>query len=222
MKNLLNAVIMMSLITLTGCSKSSEARDAKTKTHHAGSEPSAAGSTKPTVPVIAPEDNPALKGTPVLGFKLGDSTVDSVKARLRNHKVSENTSYADGPLLENDGSGFDIDGLQYTQFGFDTNNKLVSVGMSFRESNKMGHDTYKKLVAYVKERNYKVVRVVAPFVGNQFTEFSTPSHDIITVASPHLDFNVYVEYVTQAFDKARSDYRQQQSSKQQNKESQNF
>ena len=196
--------------------------DAKTESDQSSTQATATAPTKAAVTVIAPEDNPALKGTPVLGFKLGDSTVESVKARLRNYTVSEGQSYADGVILQNDGSGFDIDGLQSTQFAFDANNKLVCVTMVFREANKMGNATYRQLVAYVKARQYKVMRVAAPFVGNQLTEFSTSSHDIITVNSPHLDFNVYVEYATQSFDRARSHYQQQQSANQKTKESSNF
>lgn len=44
-----------------------------------------------------------------------DSTFESVKKRLNNYKVN-GESYAGGPVLENDGSGFD--GI-FTQFGFD-------------------------------------------------------------------------------------------------------
>lgn len=93
---------------------------------------------------IAPEDDPILKGTPVLGFKLRESTVDSVKKRLNNYKIN-GESYAGGPILENDGSGFDIDGLLFTQFGFDKNQKLVYVWMTLTENNHMANETYKKL-----------------------------------------------------------------------------
>lgn len=84
---------MISLVLLTGCSKSSQASDAKTESDQSSTQATATAPTKAAVTVIAPEDNPALKGTPVLGFKLGDSTVESVKARLRNYTVSEGQSY---------------------------------------------------------------------------------------------------------------------------------
>lgn len=100
---------------------------------------------------IAPEDNPNLKGTPILGFKMRDSTVESVQKRLENYKNSDGESYAGGPILENDGSGFNIDGLEYTQFGFDKNKKLVYVWMSIKENNHMSQETYIKIVNYVKK-----------------------------------------------------------------------
>lgn len=207
---------------ITGCSNSSDSSDVNTDKSTSSLQSATKSLVTPPAAAIAPEDNPKLEGTPVLGFKLNDSTFDSVKARLRNYKVLEGESYADGRLLGNDGSGFDIEGLQSTNFAFDANNKLVGVSMSFKEANKMSHETYRKLVDYVKARNYKVVKVVAPFVGNQSTEFSTPKQDMITVNSPHLDFNIYVEYATQRFDQARTDYLQQQSSQQQNREATNF
>ena len=219
----IRVAIILSLAGLVGCSKSSQASDTNEASNNKSGETSSNAPLKePKVAALAPEDNPALKGTAVLGFKLGDSTFDSVKARLSNYNVLDGESYAGGPILENDGSGFDIEGLQSTSFAFDANNKLVCVSMTFSESNKMGHDTYRQLVAYVKARKYKVIRVVAPFVGNQLTEFSTPNHDVISVNSPHLDFHIYVEYATQGFNRARARYQQQQSSQQKNREATNF
>lgn len=222
MKKHISVAMILSLAGLIGCSKPSEASDSSGSNNRNSGQTSLNAPLEAKVASISPEDNPTLKGTPVLGFKLGDSTFDSVKARLRNYQVLDGESYADGPLLGNDGSGFDIEGLQSTNFAFDANHKLVCVTMSFREANKMSHETYRKLVAYVKARNYKVVQVVAPFVGNQLTEFTTPNHDVITVNSPHLDFHIYIEYATKGFNQARIRYQQLESSQQKTREATNF
>lgn len=172
---------------------------------------------------IAPEDNPNLKGTPVLGFKMRDSTVESVKNRLENYKVSDGESYAGGLIIENDGSGFNIDGLESTQFGFDKNQKLVYVWMSIKESNHMSNETYKKIVSYVQKNNYEIIENDAPFVGNQKTVFKTPNNETISVKEPHLGgFKVYVEYATNEFLQQRTQINQESEQTKKNSESANF
>ena len=171
---------------------------------------------------IEPEDDPTLKGTPVLGFKLRDSTFDSVKKRLNNYKIN-GESYAGGPVLENDGSGFDIDGLLFTQFGFDKNQKLVYVWMTLSENNHMSKETYKKIVSYVQKNNYKIIREKAPFVGDQETVFLTPNNEMITVSAPHMGgFKVNIEYVTQEFEQQRTQIIQESQQKKNQSEAANF
>ncbi|TCM65087.1 hypothetical protein EC844_11650 [Acinetobacter calcoaceticus] len=169
---------------------------------------------------IAPEDDPNLKGTPVLGFKLQDSTFDSVKARLKNYQLG-GESYAGGPVLENDGSGFDIEGLRSTQFAFDANNKLHYVFMNI-DGTQDKQASYNRIVSYIKERGYKVVRSKEPFVGDRLTEFVSPAQETITVSAPHLDFTVYVEYVSPKFLQMRNATQQQSQQDKTNKESANF
>lgn len=199
-------------ILLSACSQENTSTDTPTEntTHLA----------QPKIKMLAPEDNPVLTGTPVLGFKLHDSTYDSVKDRLKSYEKG-GESYAGGPILENDGTGFDIEDLQFTQFGFDKNNKLHYVFMNLdgRQDKKA---TYQRIVSYINERGYKVVRTQDPFVGSRLTEYVTPTQDSITVSSPHLDFNVYVEYVTPEFIKHRNEIQQQAQENKVKKESANF
>src|SRR5690606_25801311 len=129
---------------------------------------------------------------------------ESVKKRLNNYKVN-GESYAGGPVLENDGAGFDVDGLIFTQFGFDKNQKLVYVGMKLTENNHMSHETYKKIVNYVKKNNYKIVREIGPFVGNVETENVTPNNETILVsASRMVECKVNVEHLTHECSQQRS------------------
>lgn len=177
---------------------------------------------KKVIEKIDPEDDPTLKGTPVLGFKLRDSTFDSVKKRLNHYKIS-GESYAGGPILENDGSGFDIDGLQYTQFGFDKDQKLVYVWMTLGENNHMSKETYKKIVSYVQKNNYKIISEKSPFVGDQETVFLTPNNETVKVSAPHLGgFKVNVEYVTKEFEQQRLQITEENQQKKSQSEAANF
>lgn len=142
------------------------------------------------------KNNEILSGTSVLGFNLRSSTIDSVKERLNNYKIN-GESPAGGPILESDGSEFDVENLAFVQFGFDANQKLAHVSMTLKENDHMSHETYKKIVGYIKKKKYKIIKNKAPFVGNQETEFLTPTNEIISVKAPHMGgFNVYVDYST--------------------------
>ena len=206
---------------LWGCSKETNAQNshptsAKEKTVVVQT------SSTPKKEILAPEDDPNLKGTPVLGFKLRDSTFESVKKRLSHYQVG-GESYAGGGVLANDGSGFDIEGLMGTQFGFDQDQKLAYVSMVIKEVDPMNHTTYKKVVNYVQENGYKVIDKQDPFVGNRSTTFKTPNQEFIVVNSPHMGgFKVEVEYLTDAFEQNRRDYQSQQRAAQAKSESANF
>ena len=211
----LTAFLCSTAIVFSGCSDTTEA-----KANNAAVEQKV-----PKQPEkLAPEDDKNLTGTPVLGFKLRDSTFDSVKKRLTDYQVdANNVSYAGGPLLENDGSGFNIDGLVGTQFGFDENEKLVYVWMVLNENNHMSHETYKKIVSYIKKNNYKIVREKAPYVGDRETEFVTPNNDTILVRSPHMGgFKVQVEYLIHEFSQQRSQSQAAQKQQKNTAESANF
>ncbi|WP_436659473.1 hypothetical protein [Acinetobacter sp. P1(2025)] len=172
--------------------------------------------------ILAPEDDPNLKGTSVLGFKLRDSTFESVKKRLTNYQIG-GESYAGGGILTNDGSGFNIEGLMGTQFGFDQDQKLAYASMVIKEVDHMNHTTYKKVVNYVQENGYKVIDKQDPFVGNRSTTFKTPNHEFVVVNSPHLGgFKVEVEYLTNDFEQKRRDYQSRQRVAQEKSESANF
>lgn len=170
------------------------------------------------------EDDPKMVGTNVLGFKMQGSTFESVKKRLLNYQFNEHhQSYAGGYLLENDGSGFELEGLDHTQFGFDTDQKLVYVFMQIHESDHLNHTTYNKIVSYIKKNNYKIIRTIDPFVGDRKTEFQTHNNEIIVVESPHMgNFNVYVEYYTKEFGRMRQEAQQLENTQQSQIEAKNF
>lgn len=213
-KKYLTSILFSTSVFLIGCSNGTNADIQSLKTEKEV--------VKKEAEKLSPEDDPNLKGTSVLGFKMRDSTFESVKKRLNKYKVN-GESYAGGPVLENDGSGFDVDGLTFTQFGFDKNQKLVYVGMELTENNHMSHETYKKIVNYVKKNNYKIVREKAPFVGSQETEFVTPNNETILVSAPHMGgFKVNVEYLTHEFSQQRSKIKEETQHNKKLSESANF
>lgn len=173
---------------------------------------------------IDPEDNAELVGTNVLGFKLRHSTIDSVKKRLKNYETRQHDlSFASNPILENNGSGFDIEGLVGTQFAFDKEQKLAFVGMTIQEADPMSHTTYKKIVSYIANNGYKIVHEEKPFVGDQRTEFITPNKETIEVFALHLGgFKVHVEYATDEFRQALQNAKAEQGEKKTKSEAKNF
>lgn len=211
-------ILLLSASLLMGCSK-----DATENGAVKIDAQSVVSDQKKQAEKVPPEDDPQFTGTPVLGFKLRDSTFESVKKRLANYSVLDYETYAGGPALENDGSGFNIEGLLGTQFGFDKDNKLVYVWMALKEQDHMSKATYKKIVQYVKQNNYEVTHVKSPFVGNQLTEFKTSKNEKIIVSEPHMGgFKVYVEYFTDEFDKQRTQSLQEQEVQKVKSESANF
>ena len=214
-------IIFSSLFILTACSKDTDSSTSSNSTKTNSSEKvEQAAPVKVIQKKIAPEDNPALTGTPVLGFKLQDSTEESVKDRVHNFTI-DGVSFAGGAYMYNDGSGFDLADLNYTGYGFDKEHKLQYVGMNFDgRHDKKG--VYNRVVSYIDQRGYKVVRKVDPFVGDRLTEYSTPNGDIITVSAPHLSFDVGVEYVSPTFMKMRSDAKAQTKETTAKKEAVNF
>ncbi|ENW97105.1 hypothetical protein [Acinetobacter sp. NIPH 298] len=215
-------VLCVSSGVLWGCSKETAAQNNIVSSATKETVTTNKESPMPPKEMLAPEDNPNLKGTPVLGFKLRDSTFESVKKRLSHYQVG-GESYAGGGILANDGSGFDIDGLMGTQFGFDQDQKLAYASMVIKEVDHMNHTTYKKVVNYVQENDYKVIDKQDPFVGNRSTTFKTPNQEFVVVSAPHMGgFKVEVEYFTDDFEQKRRDYQSQQRAAQAKSESANF
>lgn len=205
--------ILLSFIILTGCQE--------TKSDVGQQEPKT--SKEVSQSTLDPEDNPEIAGTSVLKFKLRHSTVDSVKKRLIDFEELPNYSYMGGSIINSDGQGFDLQGLETTQFGFDEKGKLAAVYMSIAEENHMEHTTFNKIVGYIKEKGYKPIKEEKPFVGDRLAIFSTPNNETIIVNSPHMGgFSVQVEYLTNEFKEKRNLVQAETTKNQANQESKNF
>lgn len=207
--------ILLGFIILAGC------QETKSDTNQQNSQTS--NSSEIAQNILDPEDNPELVGTSVLKFKLRHSTVDSVKKRLIQFEEIPNASYMGGSIINSNGQGFDLQGLQATQFGFDEKGNLAYVYMNIAEENHMQHTTFNKIVDYIQKKEYKLITEEKPFVGDRFAIFSTPNNETIIVNSPHLDgFTVQVEYLTNEFKEKRNSIQTDAKKNQAIQESKNF
>lgn len=205
--------ILLSLMIITGCQE--------TKNDASQKEPKI--SNEVTQNTLDPEDNPEIIGTSVLKFKLRHSTVDSVKKRLIDFEEFSGNSYMGGTIINSDGRSFDLQGLKITQFGFDEKGNLAYVYMGITEEDHMQHTTFNKIVGYIKEKGYKLIKEEKPFVGDRFAIFATFNNETIIVNSSHMDgFSVEVEYLTNEFKEKRNLIQANITKNQKNQESKNF
>jgi hypothetical protein len=132
----------------------------------------------------------ALAGTPVLGFEVGVSTLDQVKATLSaKTKVEDRgtNKWSNGPMLGTDGSSYEIEGLNSVLYIFDEQKKLMGVVMNMNKARF-------KSIYEVLSGKYKVLSQQRPFVGNQFARFAS-SDGVIELDAPHLSFQMDVRYM---------------------------
>jgi hypothetical protein len=130
----------------------------------------------------------------LLGYSLGQSTYEDVKASLQQRGVNphdKGTSiYAGGPMLETTARGLGVEGLQSAFMIFDVQNRLAGGVLTLNKSR------YGAVIQALKSK-YTLVRELRPFVGNRFAEFRA-NGAIITVDSPHMSFEMTVMYRTPA------------------------
>jgi hypothetical protein len=134
--------------------------------------------------------SPVWAGTQVLGFEISVSTLEQVRSTLaKQTKVLDNgiNEYSRGPSLKTNGAGYGIDGLQEVFYTFDEQKKLAVVTMQ------LSKDRFDFVMESLKAK-YKTVKEQVPFVGDRFVQFKT-SDATINVDSPHLRFDMNVEYV---------------------------
>lgn len=129
-------------------------------------------------------------GTAMLGFDMGVSTLEQVKATLgKQTRVQDGgtNKYSNGAMLKTDGDGYDIEGLNEVVYVFDEQKKLAGVLMDMDKSRFTA--VYQALSA-----KYKVAAQQRPFVGNQYARFKTPDA-VIEVTAPHMSFQMSVNYL---------------------------
>lgn len=132
----------------------------------------------------------ATAGTQALGFEIGVSNADQVKASLaKQTKVIDNgtNKFSKGPMFKTNGAAYDIEGLSEVLYIFDEQKKLVGIIMNMNKNR--FNAVFQALSA-----KYKVASQQRPFVGNQFARFKTPD-TIIEIDAPHLSFDMEVRYV---------------------------
>jgi hypothetical protein len=133
---------------------------------------------------------PRQPGTPVLGFEVGVSTLEQVKATLsKKTQVKDNgiNKWSKGPMLKTNGSSYEIEGLNSVLYIFDEQKTLMGVVM---DMNKKRFDS----IYEVLSKKYKMKEQKRPFVGDQFALFESPGC-IIELDAPHLGFQMEVRYL---------------------------
>lgn len=134
--------------------------------------------------------NAANAGTRVLGFELGESTVEQVKSSLQQQtKVTDAgiNKFSDGPMIKTNGDSYEIEGLREVIYIFDEASKLAGILM---EMNKGRFDSVYQAIS----SKYKVISQQRPFVGDQSARFKTEDA-IIEIDAPHLSFEMEVRYL---------------------------
>lgn len=136
---------------------------------------------------------PARAETPKpLGVPLG-SSIEDVRKALPNTRLEKTgiSAISNGPILETNGTGLDVQGLQRVTLVFSADKRLEAVQM------RMEQGTYDRVLGYL-QKQYPLKSNQAPFVGDKKAVFADPGWRI-EIAAPHMSFNVTVTYMTQPF-----------------------
>jgi len=129
-------------------------------------------------------------GTAALGFELGVSTAEQVKADLTkftNLEEPDVSGLTGGVYLKTDNAGYGIDGLNTVTYIFDKNNVLGAILINMTKSR------FNAIYDAVS-RKYKLETAQRPFVGDQFARFKA-SDAVIEIDAPHLSFEMDVSYI---------------------------
>jgi hypothetical protein len=142
-----------------------------------------------------------------LGLEVGIASLEQVKARVGNSHLAQTgiNAYSDGPMLESNGEGLDIEGLQKILFIFDAKNKLAGVVMTMADHR--FDDVYQFLAG-----KYQVKTKQIPFVGDRYVRLAQGA-SLVEISDPHMSFEMEVRYLTnglQAAFKTRSTAENQQ------------
>lgn len=141
----------------------------------------------------------AAESVQILGYTVGQSTLEEVKASLRerggaprDHGIS---THSRGPMLVA-GSPEDlgVEGLRGALLIFDTDNRLTAGQLT------LGKHRYDAIVAVLKGK-YPLVGEQRPHVGNRRADFRAGDH-LISVEAPHMSFEMTVSYRSTGFQKS--------------------
>jgi hypothetical protein len=150
-----------------------------------------------------------------LGLELGVAGIEQVTTRLGDNPPRQMgiNAYSDGPMLESDGNGLDIEGLEKILFIFDNKNKLAGVVMTL--SKHRFDDVYQFLS---KKHTVKTRQI--PFVGDRYVRMNQGA-SLVELSAPHMSFEMEARYLTNqlmaAFTKRSAEEEQQKRQTQSSK-----
>lgn len=220
---LYTALVILCTATIVACGQSSSSDTAQNSSNNSKPTTTTTAAKDAEVPTIWPEDDSTKTGTSVLGFKLGDSTYQSVTHRLSAWDELGTNSYSDGKMIATNGNGYGIDDLQKVTYIFSPSDQLEAILIQIDNRNaKMNNEGFKKFKGYVAKNGYKQISNKEPFVGDQYAEFKTPTGNIIEIDAPHLSFDLYINYQTANFIQHYKEKSQQTKTEKTNNESAQF
>ncbi len=205
MSMLRTVLVMLFSVVLVACQKSDANGSADNKNNPdsgsskpAQTAPSANPGVSPsaqTEPASGPRISrePAINASP-LGIEIGYANLEGVKQKFKGvtKLVSAGTSdHTGGAILQSDGEGLGVEGLERLIAIFDKNGTLVAVTMTMPKSVK---DTYSKL-----SQKYTTVSNNI----DQFMDYGSAKlqkgDSFVIVEADHLSFKMTVVYATKEF-----------------------
>ncbi len=197
--------VMLFAVVLVACQKdeSNGSSDKKLNSDSGSSKPAQIDpATNPNVtpPVlIQPASGPRISRDPAinaspLGVEIGYANLDGVKHKFKGvtNLVNAGTSdHTGGVILQSDGQGLGVDGLQQFVTIFDKNGTLVAVSMTMPKRVK---DTYSKL----SEKYTPVSNNIDQFMDYGSAKLQKGDSFVI-VEADHLSFAMSVVYATKDF-----------------------
>ena len=129
----------------------------------------------------------------VIGAARFDDTFKQLQAQTSIKRAGTN-EWSLGPMLEANGRGLGIDGLDKATFIFNSDNILVGVILELPKYR------YPDIKQYLSGK-YTLVSQQEPFVGNRQSVFRDGDVSI-TLGAPHMSFDMQVLYVHQSLQSA--------------------
>jgi len=155
------------------------------------------------------------------GFALGSATRQSVLETLKGKTTvtADGTNrYSGGPMYTAPGGNLGIEDLVEATFIFDSNDRLVSVVLTFPKG---GLDrNFGRLYEHLNNK-YRLAQKKVPFVGDKYARYEEgPS--IIELTSRHLGFSIEITYMTTGFEQAYNRITREQAAAKKKREGEKF
>ena len=144
----------------------------------------------------------AIADVSPLGFVIGKASLKDVEDGLPAAATvveSGINKFTMGQMLTVDGNGLEIQGLQTVTFIFTKDDRLDAVTMKMSRGSGVSDDRFNQILKHLSSQ-YKLVSKNVPFVGNKTAVFRKENVEV-TLDSPHMDFSMYVSYITDSFSK---------------------
>lgn len=160
--------------------------------------------------------NPAQAATNAapLGLELGVATRAQVHKELGSRKKLKDAGtnkYSQGPMLQSDGTGLDVEGLSEVTFIFDKSERLSGVLMTLPKGG-LDQASFNQVMNALAGK-YKVVSRQVPFVGDRLVRYEH-GQSVVELDAPHLSFEMNLRYLTRQL---QDDFRAQSAAEAQQK-----